>query len=583
MIGHNMFRLNNNRPSPKVNNKKKPMINIIMSEETVNITQFSNPLSTRINIFSQFFLPPNKIERQREILHCLKKNVMNRFIHKIYLLNERIYTELELQTCSDKVIQVDIGKRLQFKDVFNYINENKIEGFNVLLNIDIFLDDSIHHISKSDISIEKKMFALSRYEYNPEQKKINLNMRFDSQDTWIVHSNFTIPEKNTNLFDFEFGRPGCDNKIVYLMDILGYKIINDPKLIKSYHYHLETSRNYSFKEEVCDPYGLLAPCRMSPQEQILFHPVKNIHYNSPYLQINNLHKNHNILYSYLVNKLSKQQNFIIPRIQAGAENSCGMYGEQYFSNTIKNRHFLSIITNNDFLKTMKNNAGIYLKSIQAIHLYSNLYMKAFRNSEIYGSWGGVLYDFKIVDYMYKVLKTSIEFNALAFDVFHYIYNTPWTFALRGKRLLIISPFEDSIQEKIPIRDKLYDGVDLFPECTFITLKPPQTQGVEPSRPFEVEFKDLCNRVSERKDEYDIALVSCGGYGNPICNYIYESGKSAIYVGGVLQMYFGIIGSRWEKDRPDIVKLFVDGNPYWSRPKPSEVPKGHKGIEDTCYW
>lgn len=572
-------------PSKKSTTQSKPhkMINIIMSEETVKYTDYPKPVIHQFNVFSQFFLPINKIERQREIIFCLKKNLDNRFINKVYLLNERIYSNEEMSTYSDKIVQVDIGKRLQFKDVFDYINENKIEGFNIFLNIDIFLDETIMNACMSDINMNKKIYALSRYEYNPHKKTINLYKRFDSQDTWIIHSNFSVPTKHTKLFDFEFGRPGCDNKLAYLMDILGYKIINDPKLIKTYHFHTETTRNYSIPTQIPSPYGLIAPCKMTPEEQVMFHIIPNIQYNNEMIQINNLHRQHNILYSYLLIKIKTKRNFVIPRIQFGPETTYGIYGEQYFSNPIKNKQFLSILNNPEFLKTMKKNAGIFLNSLDSIQIYSYLYMKSFHNSEIYGGWGGVLYDFKIVDYMYKVLKTSIEFNAYAFDVFHYVYNTPWTHALRGKRLLIISPFEDSIQEKLPIREKLYDGVDLFPECTFITLKPPQTQGVEPSRPFEVEFKDFCHRVSERKDEYDIALVSCGGYGNPICNYIYESGKSAIYVGGVLQMYFGILGTRWEKERSDIVKLFVEGNSYWSRPKQSEVPKGHQGIEGGCYW
>jgi hypothetical protein len=91
------------------------------------------------------------------------------------------------------------------------------------------------------------MFALSRYEYNPVKKTIQLYKRFDSQDTWILHSNFAVQEQHTKLFDFAFGKPGCDNKIVYLMDVLGYEIINDPKLIKTYHYHTEKTRNFRGK------------------------------------------------------------------------------------------------------------------------------------------------------------------------------------------------------------------------------------------------------------------------------------------------------------------------------------------------
>ena len=43
-----------------------------------------------------------------------KKNVTNKLIDKIYLLNERIYTDNELDISSNKISQISIDKRLQF-------------------------------------------------------------------------------------------------------------------------------------------------------------------------------------------------------------------------------------------------------------------------------------------------------------------------------------------------------------------------------------------------------------------------------------------------------------------------------------
>ena len=93
----------------------------------------------KINIFCQFFIHPNK-ERYNEILFCLHKNVQNPHIDKIYLLNERIYTSEELGVIvSNKIIQVDINKRLSYTDVFNYVDNNNVNGFFCIINSDIFL------------------------------------------------------------------------------------------------------------------------------------------------------------------------------------------------------------------------------------------------------------------------------------------------------------------------------------------------------------------------------------------------------------------------------------------------------------
>ena len=90
-----------------------------------------------INLFYQFFVH-GVTKRSKEIKKCLKFNVENPHINKIYLLNERIYTDAELGIKSDKIVQIDWKTRLKFCDVFKYINDNKITGYHVIINADIF-------------------------------------------------------------------------------------------------------------------------------------------------------------------------------------------------------------------------------------------------------------------------------------------------------------------------------------------------------------------------------------------------------------------------------------------------------------
>jgi hypothetical protein len=116
------------------------------------------------------------------------------------------------------------------------------------------------------------------------------------------------------------------------------------------------------------------------------------------------------------------------------------------------------------------------------------------------------------------------------------------------------------------------------------LRPPLTNGDNPSEDFAVEFARFTQRLDELRNQYDIALLSCGGYANPIANYIFENHrKSAIYIGGVLQMYFGIYGGRWLNERKDILNIFM--NEHWSRPTSKEagLVAGHTNIENGCYW
>ena len=67
----------------------------------------------------------------------------------------------------------------------------------------------------------------------------------------------------------------------------------------------------------------------------------------------------------------------------------------------------------------------------------------------------------------------------------------------------------------------------------------------------------------------------------VCAALHDMGKSAIYVGGVLQMYFGIYGERWVRERPDVLALYK--NEHWVRPREEERPTGFEKVESQCYW
>jgi len=539
-----------------------------------------------IHIFGQFFIPKTT-DRYNEIKMCLKQNVDNNEIDYIHLLGERIYNHHELGVNSNKIIQTNINKRLTFQDVFHYIRKNSLSGYFILLNSDIyFLSNTLNNLKLSNFHTHKNFGAILRYDYNftDFSKSKIFGPRFDSQDTWILHSNFKVPEFSEKAFDFEFGKPGCDNKLVYLMNILGYDIINDPKHIQTLHVHREQSRSYTIKDAIAEPWGVVLPYSFDVNTLPNCLGINMKQFSVWSRDFTTLMMDDNqYLSNYISTKFQSQQNFIIPRV-SGIENNTAVFQRVINENTHPEIKPLKKYIQKT-LHAMKNNAGIKLSNKQNIDLYSNLYLSAFEQCDIFGSWepqgNYVGHIAQSQAYMLSVYKNKHPFWALTFDIFHYIYSQPWTHSLKGKRILIISPFIETIKEQLPIREHLYNGVDLFPECTFEFLKPPQTQADEPSQDFFYEFDRFKQNVDEKLNSFDVALVSCGGYANPICAHIYLKGKSAIYIGGVLQMYFGILGNRWIKERPDILKLYH--NKHWKRPRMSEKPKNCEKVEGACYW
>tara|TARA_B000000557_G_C20804457_1_gene457025 strand:+ start:1653 stop:1931 length:279 start_codon:yes stop_codon:yes gene_type:complete len=92
---------------------------------------------------------------------------------------------------------------------------------------------------------------------------------------------------------------------------------------------------------------------------------------------------------------------------------------------------------------------------------------------------------------------------------------------------------------------------------------------------------MCNDIS--KLEFDIALLGCGGYGLPICYFINKKmNKSAIYIGGGLQLLFGVMGKRWESKK-DFQKIISENDSKFIRPSNDEILKNNNRIEQGCYW
>ena len=150
---------------------------------------------------------------------------------------------------------------------------------------------------------------------------------------------------------------------------------------------------------------------------------------------------------------------------------------------------------------MKNNAGIKISSKSSIIKYSELYLKAFDKCDIFTGWdpwGNVYrgisesHNFITDKYYSKEIRW-----ALVYDIFHYIYTIPWTHALKNKRLLIITGVNDSIKKQVKYLDEIY-GINLFPNCEFVFIDPPKTNGSNNSDEFDIELDRFNKKIYAMK-------------------------------------------------------------------------------------
>ena len=504
-----------------------------------------------INLFQQFYI--NKIdERQNEIRKTLLYNCNNNLINNIYLLNERIYTDEELGVKSDKIKQIVIGKRMTYQDIFTFVENNNIDGYIIISNSDIFFDKSIKNIQKCQVIKDKKVYCLNRFNFNSKNLSglvLDLSGRPDCQDVWIYHSKFNNILFNKDIFDIELGTPGCDNKIIYLFKILGFNCYNEPEIIKSYHFHKIMTRNYDQNTKRPNyPYYAIFP--------VLKHDyIDNCRNKFNYLSFD-INEENKKIYDYILRNINNNKKFIIPQITI-PDNNLAFTGVVLSQNKNKN----DFEKFKEDLKVMVDRF-VNINSLNDIQTYSRIYLETFHRCNTYikwEPWGSVYSNTSQSHYFIeKNFVKNMNLWGESFYQFYNIHNNPWSISLKGKKLLIISEFNNIIREKINNREKIY-GIDLYPECEFIFI---DLLEEDKKLSYDILLKKIFNNINNLSDNFDVALLSCGGLSNLILSTIDDIGKSGIVVNSFLEISFGIYNSDFEERHKDIIKLYK--NDYWTK-------------------
>jgi len=160
---------------------------------------------------------------------------------------------------------------------------------------------------------------------------------------------------------------------------------------------------------------------------------------------------------------------------------------------------------------------------------------------------------------------------------------PWTHHLKGKKVLIINPFVDTFQKQLANKFQIFKDKKIFlDDQEFVFYKSYQTiAGNHIHKNWLETFTIMCKDIE--KLDFDVALLGCGGYGLPLCDFIKTKlNKSAIYVGGGLQLLFGVMGRRWENNEM-WRKIIYENNSKFIRPSADENCSNNYTIEGGCYW
>lgn len=210
-----------------------------------------------MNLLIELFRPKDR-RRDAEYLYSLHENLGNDFIEKVFVFIE---PDTVIHFQSDKLELIVRSQRPTYLDLFQFCNENLDGEVCVVANGDIIFNNSLEQLS--EISLDEKFLALSRWEAGEASDRLRLFDLPSSQDCWI----FQAPLKTTDKMDFNLGIPGCDNRIAFLVHDLGYEVLNPSHSIVTVHFHHSMVRTYTSEDRVPGPYCLVPPCSIADSQQ----------------------------------------------------------------------------------------------------------------------------------------------------------------------------------------------------------------------------------------------------------------------------------------------------------------------------
>lgn len=221
-----------------------------------------------------------------------------------------------------------------------------------------------------------------------------------------------------------------------------------------------------------------------------------------------------------------------------------------------------------------NQAGFFPDETSELYRFQELYVDCCKQVDVIGVWNMFLQG--ELTKRYLPAATYTELRAIE----PYYYSEPWSQGLEGKKVLVIHPFVETIKSQYEKREQLFTNNKVLPEFELYTIKAVQTIAGQKDDRYNTWFDALEDMYKKALEiDFDIALIGCGAYGFPLAAKLKAAGKSAIHLGGALQILFGIKGNRWD-NHEFISKLY---NEAWVRPGDKEKVEGSSVVEGSCYW
>ena len=223
-------------------------------------------------------------------------------------------------------------------------------------------------------------------------------------------------------------------------------------------------------------------------------------------------------------------------------------------------------------------AGFYFDDWTDVDRFCSDYLQAMADTDVLGAWGVAFTWPEAIGLNPDTTKViPVGFTAPWVEPYSGS-GSPWSKALEGKRVLVVSGFAKSIESQHKLINEVFKGAS-YPNFELITVKAPLVAGQKD--PTGSTWFELLDRMKSEIStlQFDIALIAAGAFSYPLAAHTKKIGKIGIHCGGGLQIFFGVMGNRWNESE-EVLKF---KNESWVRPTASERPVTADQIENACYW
>ena len=234
---------------------------------------------------------------------------------------------------------------------------------------------------------------------------------------------------------------------------------------------------------------------------------------------------------------------------------------------------LSLPLKNRTYRNIQYASGFFPVNYPNLKQFYSLYKADVKEMDILITW-------RIEEFLFKDwLKAKETVWKATIDNF-FSQESPWTQVLANKKILVVHPFKETIEQQYLIREKIFKNTLALPEFKSLTIIK-AVQSIAGNPVGFVSWFDALDWMKKEieKQDFEIALLGCGAYGMPLAAHIKRMGKKAVHMGGILQFLFGIKGKRF-LETPE-TKDYI--NDYFVFPSEADKPKEADKVEGGCYW